>query len=211
MATRATYQFKSQHSPVVTCYVHWDGYLEGAAAYFWDMISCGNERGGLACRFIRGVSLAEITRSHDAHSDTEYRYDLDQSDMSVVAYKSFRDDDDGYSWGVVYSGSLVDFINRFHPEGFRVYSVPTGTSKSYKRMVVVTLAHAIDLIWQYTDQYCKAISNGWIGNAHHVDGLAVMVAEAIGDTELRDSVAARCAAALADYEEKQKQIPKILN
>lgn len=84
MSTRATYQFTSMDHPRVTFYIHHDGYREGAASYFYQMHHCENHRGGLADKFFRSNSGAEFTGGHEAHGDTEYRYDCDGRGMLNV-------------------------------------------------------------------------------------------------------------------------------
>ena len=69
MATRGTYQFVNDATKT-TIYVHWDNYLEGAANYFYNMLT-NPSKGNLATQFIRAVSHAEITRSHARHGDTD--------------------------------------------------------------------------------------------------------------------------------------------
>jgi hypothetical protein len=67
MSTRATYQFITP-SHTTTCYVHHDGYPEGAADYLRDAFT--------AEQFLRKNEHAELTGGHDAHGDTEYRYTI---------------------------------------------------------------------------------------------------------------------------------------
>ena len=75
MSTRATYQID-----YTTFYVHTDGYPTGAADKFRDVLSyiaAGKDHAinfTFADIFLRALDNAEITQSHDAHGDTEYRY-----------------------------------------------------------------------------------------------------------------------------------------
>lgn len=81
MSTRATYGFSSSEKPDITLYIHHDGYPEGAAVYIRNAL---REPSGYASRqdyltaesFIRANGRAEITRSHERHGYTEYRYDF---------------------------------------------------------------------------------------------------------------------------------------
>src|SRR5436190_1789834 len=94
MSTRATYQFTGARSrglnhsfPTITVYIHHDGYPEGAAHYFWN--AHHGERGSLPVeRFLFANDRAEITESHEAHGDTEFRYTVRQDDAGdyVTAY-----------------------------------------------------------------------------------------------------------------------------
>jgi hypothetical protein len=101
MGTRATYRFtqtdgNGPKSPV-TVYHHWDGYPSGAAELFaaavanphngeltddgkpkydHETVHRGAGAYNLASRFIRANAHAMLTKSHNAHSDTEWRYDV---------------------------------------------------------------------------------------------------------------------------------------
>ena len=87
MSTRATYHFTAtEHHQAITFYIHHDGYPAGAAHYFASMLALDNERGGWPCMFLRANDGAEITASHEAHGDTEYRYTLDQRKRTVERF-----------------------------------------------------------------------------------------------------------------------------
>ncbi len=117
MSTRATYQFKADkkdYSAGATIYIHYDGYPEGAAAYFHAMLIAENQRGGLVTRFIRANELAELTDSHEAHGDTEYRYTVTNQNggpnatLSAKARVWHKNERDG--WRDIWDGSLCGFI-----------------------------------------------------------------------------------------------------
>ncbi len=112
MGTRATYHLSAGHydNHRVCFYIHWDGYLKGAAFYFLHMHQLKNDRGGYAGRFIRANELAEFTPSHDTHGDTEYRYDLDRAGI-LTAYE--RVNWDPAQWNIVYTGLWYDFVNQY--------------------------------------------------------------------------------------------------
>jgi hypothetical protein len=102
MSTRATYNIDSK-----CFYIHYDGYCEGAAVYFWNMHKAKG-RGGCAEAFLRGNDLAEFTQSHNAHGDTEYRYDL--TDETLTVWERSGD------WGKpefkkAWSGYWWEFVN----------------------------------------------------------------------------------------------------
>ena len=105
MATRGTYQFVDD-STKTTIYVHWDNYLEGAAKYFYNMLTNPSD-GNLATQFIRAVSHAEITKSHARHGDTEFQYNIKGSDGGAELMVK-----NPCNNTVVYSGVLVDFIEK---------------------------------------------------------------------------------------------------
>lgn len=127
MSARATYKFVGPlYVPTVTYYIHLDGYLSGAAEYFWyalyamDTIDNGRKPGGgIAAAFLRGNRLAEFTGSHDSHGDTEYQYtvtcELIEGDWRrrirhiITAAR-------GPMWGdelegsILWTGAIEDFI-----------------------------------------------------------------------------------------------------
>jgi hypothetical protein len=112
MSTRATYQIKSGFS-TATFYIHHDGYLSGAASYFKDTIDLMRIGGRplLPC-FLWANERAELTDGHDAHGDTEYRYDLERKAgiWNVTAYKRKSYDSDVFE--VVYDGNLSAFVSQ---------------------------------------------------------------------------------------------------
>jgi hypothetical protein len=149
MSTRATYQVNGKFF-----YIHYDGYPEGAAGYFYAMIVEPNKRGGFAERFLRANDDAEFTKSHDYHGDTEYCYDLDKSG-SLFAYKI----DNGGERKLIWSGDVADFVN-LHGHTISGFSpvVKVGSR-------VITLeALMVEIRDEYTGGL-KALEKGWTGNA----------------------------------------------
>jgi hypothetical protein len=114
MSTRATYQFKPEDKwyPTLTLYIHHDGYQEGAAGYAHEVAKyTGPSKGGIAERWIRALpGDAEITRDHNAHADTEYRYTFTENGTQVkvqgCVYKK-----DEKSWKTLYTGPTAEWIN----------------------------------------------------------------------------------------------------
>jgi len=114
MSTRATYQFKPEDkwSPTITLYIHHDGYQEGAAAYAHEVAKyAGPTKGGIVERWIRALpGDAEITRDHNAHGDTEYRYTFTNRGTQVkVQGCIYRKDEK--SWTTLYEGPTAEWIN----------------------------------------------------------------------------------------------------
>lgn len=104
MSTRATYKIDG-----VCFYIHYDGYMDGAAVYFWNMHRARDKgRGGYAEAFLRGNDLAEFTESHAAHGDTEYRYDLKGETLTVWARGDWSD---APEFKQVWSGNWWEFVN----------------------------------------------------------------------------------------------------
>jgi hypothetical protein len=101
MSTRATYKIDGKYF-----YIHYDGYKDGAAVYFWNMHQAKG-RGGCAEAFLRGNDLAEFTQSHDAHGDTEYRYDLTDETLTVWERADWDDPKFKKAW----SGNWWEFVN----------------------------------------------------------------------------------------------------
>lgn len=111
MSTRATYLFKGgEYRPAVCVYIHHDGYPAGAAYYLLNAFKAG---GMSAEGMIRGNDRAEITESHDAHGDTEYRYTIDGNNVKVeerhtlIEFGSYPQ-----GWRTAFAGDWVDFINQ---------------------------------------------------------------------------------------------------
>jgi hypothetical protein len=116
MATRGTIQFISntRNGENTRCfvYIHHDMYEEGLAGYFSLIKNIGGNN--LATRFVRGISGAEITFSHEWHGDTEYRYDIVgelESNAEITVYKRYYDFDEEKTYFVKkYQMKLKDFI-----------------------------------------------------------------------------------------------------
>lgn len=153
MSTRATYEFNSKNHPKVAVYIHYDGYPTGAAMYFYAALNAENQRGSFATRFVKSNELAELTESHDAHGDTEWRYTYDEatSVLHVSERIGFSED-----WRQYYSGSLAAFVNAHTdhlPKGARV----AKDGRTYERLAKSLLSLAGDI--------AVAETNGWTGNA----------------------------------------------
>lgn len=113
MGTRATYQFKSEHKPTVTVYVHWDGYPRGAASYFADAQAVEQSKRikrkhFTVESFISAVEGAEITESHEVHGDTEYRYTIENGLVTVLARDMSNYNDE--VWNFVCTCDIEYFI-----------------------------------------------------------------------------------------------------
>lgn len=119
MSTRATYSFTSRFLGTVTFYIHSDGYPAWACRYFHNAVT-SDAKGTFADKFFRANPKAELTRSHDTHGDTEYRYsvtiDADRGCPSAIRIEERQQDD---TWALVFAGSVHDFINQqlFTTEG----------------------------------------------------------------------------------------------
>tara|TARA_R110002126_G_scaffold157206_3_gene304769 strand:- start:517 stop:861 length:345 start_codon:yes stop_codon:yes gene_type:complete len=101
MSTRATYQFKTEHSGTHTVYIHYDGYPLGASHYLENAIS---EKGLVSTeRFLRFNKNAQLTKSHEAHGDTEYRYTI--TGDNILVFKRIDQ-----NWVQKFDGIIVDFI-----------------------------------------------------------------------------------------------------
>jgi len=109
MSTRATYRFADADQPTTTIYIHHDGYPDGAAMYLYNAL-VNQSKGNFATQFIRANAGAEITRSHEIHGDTEWRYDITghgpDADLKV---QQFLWDSGG--WKYFYCGNLARFIH----------------------------------------------------------------------------------------------------
>jgi hypothetical protein len=147
MSTRATYQING-----TTFYIHYDGYEAGAAGYFLNMHRCATGRGGLAERFLRGNELAEITASHEAHGDTEWRYTLIGTQLTVRKRTG--------GWPVVWSGHWAIFANEklAGSKGFEPLCI-VGQSVLTHYELQQALAAKIAHLAEYAAKFPDAIGN----------------------------------------------------
>lgn len=132
MSTRATYQFNngdsnSHFKTLHTVYIHHDGYHSGAASYFYAALMHPSRCGGLVDAFIRANDGAELTKSHEIHGDTEYRYYVEGDGPTAMLRVSHRVNF-SEEWAVGYLGKLYEFITAnpefidpFHP--FKIVTV----------------------------------------------------------------------------------------
>jgi hypothetical protein len=130
MATRATYKIEA-----MTFYCHWDGYPSGAACRMVNMIEAytqpqtvearksydpiDDRRGGLAFAFIRGNMDAQPTKSKNAHSDTEFHYEVFACKKTgLIRCRTFDKswDDDPENFRLQSDDRLEDFCNHHGQE-----------------------------------------------------------------------------------------------
>lgn len=114
MSTRATYTFSNTAlaGEDVTVYIHHDGYPVGAAEYFRKALNEKMDTGKpLLEAFITANRGALITRDHEAHGDTEYRYTTDGKSL-IVDKRTIEFTDNGYSqnWSKIYESDLDEFV-----------------------------------------------------------------------------------------------------
>lgn len=157
MSTRATYRFIpcDDWVPDTTIYIHYDGYPEGAAHFIASMLAQENLRGGWPCMFIRANELAELTKSHESHGDTEYRYDLDEKAQTVTVYRirGARTPDVGETKDV------LSFITQYAEEE----STPRDFALFDGRYVL--RERAVRQAKEKLDYALRAFVQGWTGNA----------------------------------------------
>jgi hypothetical protein len=155
MATRATYQIN--HS---CFYIHWDGYPEGAATYFWKMYkTMQTSAGGYAEAFLRANEGAEFTAGHERHGDTEWRYTLEGTRLSV--YKRIWSDSDAPdTWPLHWSGDWWEFVNANaeHVKDWEPLEVINGAVKD-RSALVDTVKKAADELVRYAIAHPQ-----WVGN-----------------------------------------------
>lgn len=120
MSTRATYTFSNTAlaGEDVTVYIHHDGYPMGAAEYFRKAMDEKLDSGRqLLEAFIAANDGAMITRCHEAHADTDYRYTTDGKTIKIQK-REIQFNDDGYKtlWFDLYEGELDYFIISHAPQ-----------------------------------------------------------------------------------------------
>ena len=114
MSTRATYTFSNTAlaGEDVTVYIHHDGYPMGASEYFRKAMNEKIDSGRpLLEAFIAANDRAMITRCHEAHGDTDYRYTTDGKQITIY-YRKIEFTDEGYNetWNLITKTNLEDFI-----------------------------------------------------------------------------------------------------
>ena len=114
MSTRATYTFSNTAlaGEDVTVYIHHDGYPMGAAEYFRKAMNEKLDSGRpLLEAFIAANDRAMITRCHEAHGDTDYRYTTDGKQITIHHRKiEFTDESYNETWNLITKTNLDDFI-----------------------------------------------------------------------------------------------------
>ena len=115
MSTRATYQIVDGFG-TATLYIHHDGYPSGAAAYFEAAreLASTYEKVSFLASFLWANKKAELTAAHDAHGDTEFRYDVTRGlkrGLNLTAYA--RDSFDSDKFSIIFSGTVDQFIERY--------------------------------------------------------------------------------------------------
>mgnify|MGYP003141642136 FL=1 len=120
MATRATYCIQCGNHSTLTLYIHWDGYPEGAANYFDRALNLlENPRGSEllekasfeAC-FLIANPKAEVTRSHEQHADTDYRYNIfRKGSRYFVEWQERKSCGKGFQ--IINTLPMREFIDRF--------------------------------------------------------------------------------------------------
>tara|TARA_R110000851_G_C13068212_1_gene564620 strand:- start:934 stop:1272 length:339 start_codon:yes stop_codon:yes gene_type:complete len=99
----------------ICVYIHHDGYPIGAAEYFRKALFIAKtDRRPILEAFIAANTGAEITRSHQAHGDTEYRYTIDRKFVKVQKRIMNFSEEHGFDnyWETIFSGSIDEFIVR---------------------------------------------------------------------------------------------------
>ena len=137
MSTRATYHFKpdgeyAHLEPTTTIYIHYDGYPEGAAMYFYALL-IHPSKGDAATQFIRANGQAELTLSHEVHGDTVYRYTLigHGPQATLLAQKAmFENEHDFGPWRKIFGGPVCEFIDQ-HTEMIEDYTPFRKVHRNY--------------------------------------------------------------------------------
>lgn len=114
MSTRATYLFNNTAlaGEPICVYIHHDGYPMGAAEYFRKAMNEKMDGGKpLLEAFITANDGALITRNHEAHGDTEYRYTTDGKNLQIEK-REIVFNNNGYKelWFDIYNGDLHKFV-----------------------------------------------------------------------------------------------------
>lgn len=103
MSTRATYKFISEITGTHTAYIHHDGYPEYAYSYLENAANIDS--------FIAKNTQARITKDHDYHGDTDYRYTV-QNGCVVCEKRDYLDDLETV-WKIIFIGTIEQFVARY--------------------------------------------------------------------------------------------------
>lgn len=176
MSTRGTYQFRIGRYGQATVYIHHDNYPAYAWIYFYRAHMLDG-RGGLPSDFLRANDGAEITESHEAHGDTEYRYDLDGHTLTVHERVNYSEE-----WRVMFRGHYCEFINaqaasdegkgfiaEYCPDFTPLYAVPLyahGAAIYQSRLQLVALVNVRQI---KLDEY-RAKFPQYVGNIDSMAG-----------------------------------------
>lgn len=156
MSTRATYKINGY-----CFYIHCDGYKEGAAASFWNMLHSENQKGGDTERFFRANPTAVLTESHEIHGDTEFRYTLIANHLTVSESNDFGD-----TWKPSFKGDIWDFINQYKCQ-IENYSPVTYLGNSNKTVSVYSLRQVLEMAEAELSSAIDLLERGHFGNGSH--------------------------------------------
>lgn len=167
MSTRGTYKFKGNRKdllPDTFIYVHYDNYPEGAAVHFYNLLT-NPSKGNMATQFIRANEHAEITKNHECHGDTEYRYEIEGygPEAIVTCKQGYGDESDGSyhkPWIVVASEPLHSFINSRtkYIQDYKPFKLVTSHYGHQRWLNSVTAQREID-----GDHGCLSHLRAWKG------------------------------------------------
>lgn len=110
MSTRATYEINGK-----CFYIHHDGYLEGAADYFYNALLFIKDKyrsSDFEADFFRANKNAEFTTSHEDHGDTEFQYTVTGNNLEVKS-RIWESKGSKRKWKSAFNGKLIDFVNTF--------------------------------------------------------------------------------------------------
>lgn len=118
MATRANYIFINEDKTICTCYIHYDGYLEGAAEYFQKALLQGKGKINSPRDFIKANEKCELCT--EIHGDIEYlyKYYIDKEELKVYEVEYTNR---GTIFNYVFSKNIYDFVNEYFPNMDNTY------------------------------------------------------------------------------------------
>lgn len=176
MSTRATYSFHdNEHDTLTTLYIHHDGYEEGAAWYAYQVAKANGEqsKGGTAEMWLRALpTYAELTRSHEAHGDTEYQYHFtaNGSQVAVKAVNTSR------GWTTIYKGDTAAWINSKCDEA---QEAPPEAKAIHFHGCLRRVVNVWEIVTETCAKVLDMLRKGQIGNASGtlttLDGVPVAV------------------------------------
>lgn len=138
MSTHGTFGFSNNETNpnfkfTTFVYIHHDCHPSGAAEYFYNTL-INPTHGDFATQFIRANPNAELTKGHDVHGATLYKYDIVGNGPESVL-KAYHYEE----WNIskcFYHGNLCAFIDNNHQN-----------IKDYKPFKVCNISEHFSVVW----------------------------------------------------------------
>jgi hypothetical protein len=116
MATRGTISFSNKFGKLGFVYIHHDMYPSGFSEYLKELKRKNVVGRNLMTQLLRGIEGAEVTTSHEIHGDTEFRYDIEEEEISIIQrfweYDEETDEETNY-FSKIATMPLEEFLKKY--------------------------------------------------------------------------------------------------